>query len=551
MASGHLGRVLNRSALLLAAFGLANAVLVFSFLELTEPHEATLTLLGRQKALAGEISRLAAEDPGAEDVLRGPSAALGEILDRLRALGDATTPEVLSAGSRLQSELASEGDATAIAAAAEQLEARVDVAIESVRRTGRTYRRLLGAFAAASSLLVLGLSLAGARYLHGTVTRPARRLQALARRALGRAPGSRRAEPPLEGAVAAVTDLTERLEEVRSERDVAQADYHAFVDNALAGIYRIGSDGKLLLANDALARMLGYGDGEELIAETRDARKELRLETDRRATAADRDVPVAETRMRRRDGEEIWVLASWRSFEDGGVEGEEGIVFDITPRKRAERALRQLSGRLMELQDEERQRIARELHDSMGQLLAAVEMNLTRLEDTETLPGPSSELLHDSLELCQEASRQTRTLSHLLHPPLLEELGLAHALADFVEGFGSRSGIAIELDVRLDERLPPAHETAVFRFVQECLTNVHRHSGSDRAEIRVGREGDELVAECVDHGRGLPSGVYDDGAIATVGVGLRGIQSRVEQFDGRLDVDSDASGTRVAIRLPA
>src|SRR6266702_5086651 len=161
-------------------------------------------------------------------------------------------------------------------------------------------------------------------------------------------------------------------------------------------------------------------------------------------------------------------------------------IHDISQRKRAEDALRTLSGQLLRSQDEERRRIARELHDSSGQVLAALGMTLTPVEsENGKIPPRTAKAIKESLGLVKDLSNQLRTISHLLHPPLLDEVGLSSALRLFLEGFEERSKIKVNLDIPGNfERLPSELETAIFRVVQECLTNIHRHSGSRVAAIR-------------------------------------------------------------------
>src|SRR6266478_798850 len=222
----------------------------------------------------------------------------------------------------------------------------------------------------------------------------------------------------------------------------------------------------------------------------------------------------------------------------------------ITERKRAEESLRELSGRLLQMQDEERRRIARELHDSAGQILAALSMNLTPLEPEANKISPSAaRAITESLGLVNELSKELRTISHLLYPPLLDEVGLSSALRLFLEGFEKRSKIKVNLDIPGNfERLPPELETAIFRVVQECLTNIHRHSGSRVAAIRVTRDGNEVKVEVRDQGKGMPSG--GNGSHKKVGVGIQGMRERIKQFGGCFEILSDKKGTTVVATVP-
>lgn len=213
--------------------------------------------------------------------------------------------------------------------------------------------------------------------------------------------------------------------------------------------------------------------------------------------------------------------------------------------------VRELSARLLQSQDDERRRIARELHDSAGQILTALQMNLASVEPhSSTLPVDAGRALRDSIDLVGQLVQEIRTLSYLLHPPLLDEAGLPSALDWYVQGFSTRSKIAADVMVSPDlGRLPRDLETTIFRIVQECLTNIHRHSGSPSAHIRIDRDRQQVRIEVRDRGKGMSSG---NGASrrAKAGVGLRGMQERVHQFGGSLTVQSDTSGTAIIAVLP-
>ena len=213
--------------------------------------------------------------------------------------------------------------------------------------------------------------------------------------------------------------------------------------------------------------------------------------------------------------------------------------------------VRELSARLLQSQDDERRRIARELHDSAGQILTALQMNLAGVEPhSSTLPTDAGRALRDSVDLVGQLVQEIRTLSYLLHPPLLDEAGLPSALDWYVQGFSTRSKIAAEVAISPDlGRLPREMETTIFRIVQECLTNIHRHSGSPSAHIGIHRDRQQVRVEVRDRGKGMSSGNgVSKGAKA--GVGLRGMQERVHQFGGSLKLQSDAGGTTVIAVLP-
>ncbi|HET7440555.1 MAG TPA: sensor histidine kinase [Terriglobales bacterium] len=212
-------------------------------------------------------------------------------------------------------------------------------------------------------------------------------------------------------------------------------------------------------------------------------------------------------------------------------------------------ALRRLSARLMRLQDEERRRFARELHDSLGQTLSAAKISIS-LAARQGSPDPN---LEEAEQLLDRAIAETRTISHLLHPPLLDEMGFASAAAWYVEGFGNRSGIQTALHVPADlRRLPRDTEMALFRILQESLTNVHRHSGSRTVEVHLVLHDSGVTLTVRDTGRGIPQKVlegFQKGG-SNLGVGLAGIRERVMELGGALQVESNVSGTLLKATIP-
>jgi signal transduction histidine kinase len=211
--------------------------------------------------------------------------------------------------------------------------------------------------------------------------------------------------------------------------------------------------------------------------------------------------------------------------------------------------LRALSGRLLHMQDEERRRIARELHDGSGQVLAALAMDLSLLQTEAAGWGPkAATMVAECLELTQTILKDLRTMSYLLHPPLLDEVGLGSALSWFVAGFSERSGIPVLLEIPQPlARLSRDLETALFRIVQESLTNIHRHSGSSSAIIRLSRDGELVRLEVLDRGQGLPQSLAQGGS----GVGIQGMRERVRQLGGSFKIQSGPGGATVIAVLPA
>ena len=221
----------------------------------------------------------------------------------------------------------------------------------------------------------------------------------------------------------------------------------------------------------------------------------------------------------------------------------------------ANQSLGQLTARLLHLQDEERRRIARELHDSVGQIIAALSMNLSAVQVDIARLSKTASTVADSAALVKDLSTGIRTISYLLHPPLLDEAGLSSALRWYVEGFAERSKIKVDLDFQGDfARLPRDLETAVFRVVQECLTNIHRHSESPVAKIRLRQSDGRVHIEVEDQGRGIPAEKLSEVVSRGMpGVGIRGMRERLRQLGGSLEIRSDGpgKGTKVVAELTA
>jgi PAS domain S-box-containing protein len=257
---------------------------------------------------------------------------------------------------------------------------------------------------------------------------------------------------------------------------------------------------------------------------------------------------------------------------DGKIEGIMVLAVDVTEQSQARNklesrvhdrtvelqgaheSLRLLSSCLMQAQDEERRRVARELHDSVGQYLAAIQMNLDGLVgDSAKVPDKFRLRLADSVDLVARCTAEIRTLSYLLHPPLLDEVGLGSAISWYVEGFSERSGIAVNLDVPSNlPRFSSELETAVFRVIQQSLANVHKHSGSKSARIRVLIADSKLVVEVSDEGHGIGAEVlskFREGG-QSPGIGISGMRERVIGLHGNFDLKSDDLGTAIVMSVP-
>ncbi len=308
--------------------------------------------------------------------------------------------------------------------------------------------------------------------------------------------------------------------------------------------------GRITYWNDGAQRLYGWNKEEALAGSTQDL-----LQTEFPIDLSDilgMDRWEGELRQTRRDGARIIVASRWTTLPDqnGQAVGWLEINTDISLRKQAEEAARSLSGRILTLQDDERRRIARGLHDSLGQYLTALKMNLDRLSRSD---DRNSALASECSEILDKCLTETRTISHLLHPPLLDEAGFGSATQWYVDGFAQRSGIKVTLNLPPKfGRLPQDIEIVLFRAVQEALTNVHRHSGASLVAISLTLSAKQIRLEIKDNGRGMPQRRLDYvlGGKAGAGVGIAGMRERVRELDGSIDIQSDGKGTRVLVRIP-
>jgi len=281
-----------------------------------------------------------------------------------------------------------------------------------------------------------------------------------------------------------------------------------------------------------------------------------------------------ELRLNRKGREEtLYISFSYHAMRNmaGEVEGILAHAVEVTEEVRArsqlearvkertqeleeaEGRLRALSGRLLQAQDEERRRIARELHDSAGQILVALKMNLVPLEQSlEKQNQALAKIAVNSVGLVDELSKELRTMSYLLHPPLLDESGLPLTLRWYVEGFSERSGIHVEVELDPElPRLPQEVEMTIFRIVQEALTNIHRHSGSKSASVRIDHDAANTRVVIRDQGGGIPEFNSRKSSPIRAGVGIQGMQERVRQLNGTFEIQSGKGGTAVVVVLPA
>jgi PAS domain S-box-containing protein len=323
-----------------------------------------------------------------------------------------------------------------------------------------------------------------------------------------------------------------------------------------------------VLVVDLSDKIVFWSDGAEQLYGWKRAEALGRSPLELLQTQLPRPVAQIETILRRephwegelkqitRYGARISVSSRWAVWRDlsGRTLGRFQLDSDITRRKNVEQELRVLSGRLLTIRDEERRRWARELHDSVGQLLVGITMNLSILQRQLDGAGPiDAKFLSESMHLTNEALQEIRTLSYLLHPPMLDEVGLASALRWFASGFTKRSQIEIDLEISESlGRFPRDLEIAAFRIVQETLTNVHRHSGSSTAKINIWRSTNQLRLKVEDQGKGmiLPAFGKDDRESAILGVGISGIRERVRQLRGQMQIRSGEWGTAVEVVFP-
>ena len=229
------------------------------------------------------------------------------------------------------------------------------------------------------------------------------------------------------------------------------------------------------------------------------------------------------------------------------------LLMELKERRQAEEVVRRLSGSLLKVQDEERRRIARELHDSLGQLLTSIKMNLDHILSHEPPVAVQREMMETCVDLAQESIDETRTISYLLHPPLLDEFGFASAAKWYIDGFVKRSKIDVKFDIEPGfERMPEEIELALFRVLQESLTNIHRHSGSSTAEIATERAPGQVRLRITDHGKGISTELLAKfrRTRGGVGVGLAGMRERIEELGGKLDIQSEEHCTVLQVTVP-
>jgi PAS domain S-box-containing protein len=389
-----------------------------------------------------------------------------------------------------------------------------------------------------------------------------------------------------------VTELQQAVLALQNETAALRVgdSFRLFIDAVRDyAIFMLDAQGNIITWNTGAERIKGYKSGEIIGKHFSVFYPEEDLRT--RKPWHELEVASVEGRFEdegwrlRKDGTRFWanVVITAIKDENGIVRGFGKVTRDITERVRAHRALeeankslereivekrnaehrlhrseqslRKLSLHLLRSQDEERRRIGRDLHDSLGQYLAVLKINLDSLE----LSLPANERARSEIVGCirlvEDAIKEVRTISYLLYPPMLEELGLKSAILWYLDGFAKRSGIKTTFEASPDfDRLSREVELALFRVLQEALTNVHRHSGSPTANVRLYVKNDHVILEIEDHGKGLPSSIRDADANslpAELGVGLRGMNERMRQLSGQVETGSAGIGTIVRAIVPA
>jgi two-component system NarL family sensor kinase len=367
-------------------------------------------------------------------------------------------------------------------------------------------------------------------------------------------------------ALVVVRDVTARQRAEEALRS-SEERFRTVVESLHVGIVLLGPRAEILFANQAAQQMfdmpikdvLGKNSSElGLVAVYEDGTEmPFSMRPGPRALATGEAVRNEVMGWRRRDSNEVlWILGEVVPLfgENGQLDQLVSSFSDITKRKQAEEALHQLSTRLLQLQDEERRRLGRELHDSLAQSVLAVNLNLAQVARASVpLDERSLLAMSEARRVLQEMSREIRTLSYLLHPPVLDELGLTSAIKEYAKGFSERSGIELEVDLQAGfGRLSQEAETALFRIVQESLSNIQRHSGSQTAKIRLRGDTSRVELEVSDRGRGMDQTVVERSRSSRtrLGVGILGMRERMTQLGGKLEVESKSQGTTVRAAIP-
>ncbi|HTV53396.1 MAG TPA: CheR family methyltransferase [Terriglobia bacterium] len=361
------------------------------------------------------------------------------------------------------------------------------------------------------------------------------------------------------GAVVLLTDIdalksklvADEQEKARLEAE-ARNKYQRFFEHSLAAKFIATPQGMILDCNDAFVRLSGGVSRERVLESSFQA---LCADSSRwndlvKRLNSEEYISEHEADLARKDGTIARVLMNVGLAKGGDSTVVEGSILDITGPRQAQRTLREVTRRLAEIQDEERQRFGRQLHDVVGSALVALNMNLAAAQKTPT-DGNAGSAVSEALALGKDVLQQVRTLSYLLHPPLMHELGSNLALRLYVEGFSQRAGIDVQLEISAEiHKLPSTLEMTLFRILQETLSNVHRHSGSRTAAVRLGKSQGVITLEVSDQGKGINLAPSHNGS-ANPGLGLAIVKERAESAGGQFNIKSvPGRGTSIYVVLP-
>jgi PAS domain S-box-containing protein len=373
------------------------------------------------------------------------------------------------------------------------------------------------------------------------------------------------------GAVSAVRDITERkqarqellkidTEQKRTRAALKEVEekYRAIFENAIDGIFQSSPDGRFISANPAMARMFGFDSAEELIDARSDLERQHYVDPDRRRffrklIGEKGEVRGFELQAYRKDGTRIWTSENVRAVRDenGALLYYEGIVEDITQRKKVQAERVELLRRLVRAQEDEQRRISRELHDQMGQSLAALLLGLKSLKDS-VQPGPATEPIQRLQNITNRIAEEMHSLIRELRPTALDDLGLQTALANYIEEWSQQAKVAVDFHSNglLNERLESQLESTIYRIVQEALNNVMKHANAQNVSIIVERRGNRVLVIVEDDGVGFDAEALLKTPAKNRRFGLLGMQERVALVGGSLNIESTLGiGTTVLVHI--
>jgi PAS domain S-box-containing protein len=355
-------------------------------------------------------------------------------------------------------------------------------------------------------------------------------------------------------------DALRRIE-ITEALQAADAKYRGIVENAAEGIFQTTPEGRYLTANAAQARLLGYESATDLIAGVQNIEKQTYVVPAQRAEftrrmEAEGTVQGFEVERVRRDGQKIWVSLTGHAVRDAGGKTlyYECTSHDITQRKLAELELRRLSHLILEAREAERQRVARELHDGVNQIIASARMRLSKVRERTPELGPAArEILSRSEALLVEALEENRRIAHNLRPVDLDHLGLAVVCRNFCRELSANSGLDARCRVTgLAARLDPGLELNLFRVLQEATTNIQKHARARSVRVNLTRAGGDVRLTIRDDGRGFDLEKARSPRRGHRGVGLTSMRERITNLGGTLEVKSiPKQGTTIAVRVPA